>query len=229
MIRTCVLDAQKNREEKEDLTVQKNELRKRHKRLRNQMTQEEREEKSREICSRLLQSDWYAQVQVILGYYPLGTEVDCLPFLYQALSDGKRVALPRCGTFAEYKEVMAQNMQMILEEKQEEPCAWMDFFEVQTLKQVTEGAFHVMEPQAGSRMIFPEEKQSVILVPGVLFDRTGNRCGYGMGYYDRYFFRYPNIRRFALAYENQFDEKLPVTETDVRMHRIYSERTVCLL
>ena len=59
-----------------------------------ELPQEEVQEKSRKICERLAASDWYHNSAVIYGYYPLGAEADCLPFLAQALSDGKTVALP---------------------------------------------------------------------------------------------------------------------------------------
>ncbi len=69
-------------------------IRARHKAWRMELPQEEVQEKSRKICERLAASDWYHNSAVIYGYYPLGAEADCLPFLAQALSDGKTVALP---------------------------------------------------------------------------------------------------------------------------------------
>ena len=68
-------------------------IRARHKAWRMELPQEEVQEKSRKICERLAASDWYHNSAVIYGYYPLGAEADCLPFLAQALSDGQTVAL----------------------------------------------------------------------------------------------------------------------------------------
>ena len=64
---------------------------------------------------------------------------------------------------------------------------------------------------------------AVVLVPGLVFDRKGNRYGYGGGYYDRYFARFPKLSRMAVAFEGQIEEQLAVLPTDVRMHRIYTE------
>ncbi len=65
-----------------------------------------------------------------------------------------------------------------------------------------------------------------MLVPGVVFDAQGGRYGYGKGYYDRYFARFPGLRRVAFAYENQMEPELDALKTDVRMERIYTEEAV---
>ena len=65
--------------------------------------------------------------------------------------------------------------------------------------------------------------QITVLVPGVVFTPTGSRYGYGKGFYDRYFARYAKLNRFALAYENQLEPELEVLDTDIKMHRIYTE------
>lgn len=205
--------------------MEKQELRKLHKEIRNRMSAAETAEKSSLICRKLLESEWYRDVRLVFGYYPLEKEVDCLPFLKQALADGKRVALPRTGR----------------------ECA-MDFFEIISLEQVEEGAFHVMEPKRERPKVEPktgsfchaeqcrqefgvqnlkkEDFREVILVPGVVFDRAGNRYGYGMGYYDRYFARFLQIPRMALAYENQLEAGLETLPTDVKMNRIFTENAV---
>lgn len=179
----------------------KQSIRQFHKEQRAAMRIEEVREKSREICRLLLESDWYPSCKTLYAYYPLGTEADCRSLIGQALADGKRVALPRTR----------------------ENCR-MDFYQITSLKQVEEGHFHVMEPLSGCPLM--EEQQGVILVPGVVFDRQGNRYGYGKGYYDRYFARFPGLRRMAAAYENQMEQKLEVLDTDVKMNRIYTERQV---
>ena len=67
------------------------------------------------------------------------------------------------------------------------------------------------------------QHQITVLVPGVVFTPTGSRYGYGKGFYDRYFARYAKLNRFALAYENQLEPELEVLDTDIKMHRIYTE------
>lgn len=181
-------------------------IRQKHKELRAAMAREAVGEKSRCICEKIAQTEWYQSCQVLYGYYPLGNEVDCRRLLKKALADGKRVALPRIQSLAAG-----------------ESC-WMDFYEITSIEQVEEGGFHVMEPVETCPRV--REGQAVVLVPGVVFDAAGNRYGYGRGYYDRYFSRFPELFRVALAYENQMETELGTLETDVKMHRIYTERSV---
>lgn len=186
------------------------EIRNRHKRQRDAMTAEAAEQAGKQICERLLAEAWYRETVWIYGYYPLGREVDCRPFLAQARADGKRVALPR--TFAANGAA--------------DECR-MEFYEIASLEQVTEGRFHVLEPAAECRLV--QEAEAVVLVPGVVFDIHGNRYGYGKGYYDRYFARFPGLYKLALGYEHQIETELITKKTDVRMDAIYTEQQCYLL
>lgn len=174
--------------------------------LRNAMPQEAVIRKSKTICQKVFVSKEYKQAQVILAYYPLGKEVDCLIILEQVLKDGKRLALPRT----------AGNGQM-------------DFYEIHSMDEVEEGTFHVMEPKQDCVILLPDseefrQKDVLALIPGVVFDKEGNRCGYGKGYYDRYFARFPLLKRMALAYAEQIsEEKLLCLDTDVKMHIIVTD------
>jgi len=182
--------------------------RKYYKELRDYLSKEQVLSKSQTICNQVLESGEYKKSETIFAYYPLGNEVNCIPVIEQALKEGKRVVLPRTGL----------NFQM-------------DFYEIKSLEDVEEGNFHVMEPKDGCMRFLPEQKADkgrtgdmLMLVPGVVFDRFGNRYGYGKGYYDRYFARFPFLKRIALAYSEQLsDEPLECLETDVRMQVIATE------
>ena len=173
-------------------------LRKKHRDLRDNMADEQVGAMSRAICERLLASEVYRQTDTIYAYYPLGREVSPLALIERALADGKVLAFPRVG----------------------ESCG-MDFYRVTSLSQLAEGSFHVMEPVLECPML--QKTRALVLVPGLAFDRQGNRYGYGKGYYDRYFARFPGLTRVALAYEHQMEEAMEVLPTDVKMHRIETE------
>lgn len=176
--------------------------RKKHLILRNEMTKVEVEAKSQQIISKILETSYYKEANCIYGYYPLGNEADIRPLLEHALSDGKKVCLPRTGA----------------------DCS-MEFYEIHSLEHLKEGAFHVMEPAFDAALI--QNEKALVLVPGVVFDREGNRYGYGKGYYDRYFYRFPELYRFAICFEHQLEtDELEVSETDVKMHLIFTEKGI---
>ena len=191
--------------------------------LRRQMSKEDVASKSAAICEKILDSMTYKTAQVIVAYYPLGNEVNCLPILEHALNAGKHVMLPRT----------------------EADCQ-MDFYEIGDFSDVKEGNFHVMEPKEHCCKFKPDQftvdtsegiqdiEQKVasvlVLVPGVAFDYEGNRYGYGKGYYDRYFLRFPQLKRVALAYTEQMSEEtLECLETDVKMHAIVTEQEILVI
>ncbi len=180
---------------------EREDVRARHRRLRREMTEEQVRDGSGRICERLWSAPWYAECRILYGYYPLGQEVDCRSLLARALSDGKQVALPRMEPGS---------------------SSVMHFYRVASLSEVARGAYQIMEPVADAPRV--EETQAVVLVPGVAFDRQGNRYGYGKGCYDRYFARFPQLYRVGLAYENQMEEHLTTLRTDVRMDAVCTEQ-----
>lgn len=64
------------------------------------------------------------------------------------------------------------------------------------------------------------------ITPGLGFSQDGGRIGYGRGYYDKWFAAHPRSARVALCYECQVVDDMPVTETDVRVHKIITEKRV---
>lgn len=178
----------------------KKELRTRCKVRRNELTTEEVLERSAVIEDLLRGLEAFAQAEVIYGYYPLGKEVSLLHILEFCLQQKKTVALPRVHGDS------------------------MDFYRIRDLSEVREGCFHVMEPVTQEKM---EETHGLVLVPGVAFDLFGNRIGYGKGYYDRYFVRYPKLIRAGIAYDLQVtEEEIAHWEGDIQMQYLITEHQV---
>lgn len=60
----------------------------------------------------------------------------------------------------------------------------MNFYQIQSLNDLKEGHFHVLEPKS-SQLILPQDID-LMIIPMLAFDQTNHRLGYGKGYYDRY-------------------------------------------
>jgi 5-formyltetrahydrofolate cyclo-ligase len=89
----------------------------------------------------------------------------------------------------------------------------------------SETSFGAMEP-IGGRLLDPAELDLVI-VPGVAFDRSGNRVGYGAGYYDRFLRRTrPGVPAVAVAFAVQVVPEVPAGGTDRRVDAIVTETEV---
>lgn len=62
---------------------------------------------------------------------------------------------------------------------------------------------------------------TVFLVPGTKFNLTGERCGHGKGYYDRFLAKYPDTYKAGIATPKQISvEPLTQKPTDIKMNQI---------
>jgi 5-formyltetrahydrofolate cyclo-ligase len=64
----------------------------------------------------------------------------------------------------------------------------------------------------------------IVVVPGLAFDRRGNRLGHGFGYYDRFLGGLPEgVPRVGLAWAGQLVPGVPVDAWDVPVHALVTE------
>ena len=61
---------------------------------------------------------------------------------------------------------------------------------------------------------------SIVLVPGMAFDKQGHRLGRGKGYYDSLHSRVPNIYKIGVCFPFQMLESIPSESTDVVMDEV---------
>jgi 5-formyltetrahydrofolate cyclo-ligase len=88
------------------------------------------------------------------------------------------------------------------------------------------GSFGIMEPAVESAVADCAEID-MFVVPGVGFDLSGQRIGYGRGYYDRALHRLEGSGRLtAFCYELQVVDSLHSESHDVVMDRIITERRI---
>jgi 5-formyltetrahydrofolate cyclo-ligase len=100
-----------------------------------------------------------------------------------------------------------------------------------TLDELSPGRFGILEPaperQADpQRQVTPQELDLVV-VPGLGFDRRGNRLGAGCGYYDRLLARLrPDTRRIGLCYESQLLDRIPAENHDIPLDLVVTQTAI---
>ena len=80
------------------------------------------------------------------------------------------------------------------------------------------GDFNIMEPQNEPYT----GDFDLIVVPGVAFDRHGNRLGRGRGYYDRFLCQHLDVKRIGICFDFQLVDKVPAEAFDIRMDEVIS-------
>ena len=88
------------------------------------------------------------------------------------------------------------------------------------------GSFHIEEPSGDE--VVPVDEIEMIVVPGVAFDRKGNRLGRGKGFYDR-LLRSARAVKIGVGYEFQLVDELPAEPHDVPMDIVITEHTTIVI
>ena len=165
--------------------MDKAELRRMIREKKRAMTTEEIESRSMQLGEKFAASEQYREAKTIYGYLPYNQEVRTIPMLERALSDGKRVAVPK---------VYGEEMKFI----------YMD-----DLSKIEKGYAGIPEPVANGPVA--DDPTALVLMPGLAFDPMGHRIGYGGGFYDKFLAGEPGHPTVALCYEFQM---LPALETE---------------
>lgn len=181
----------------------KKEIRKRLLAERNALPENKVTELSEKICLNLqkyLKNQTDLKTCGVYGYYPYGKEGSLINLYQWLLEQRIPLAFPR---------VLGDTM---------------EFYQINSLMDFNEGAFHIMEPKRGCPQASFEA--AYCLVPGSAFGENGNRYGYGKGYYDKYFSLHKGLKRLGIAYEMQMQKEIPSEDTDIKMQMIVTETQI---
>lgn len=78
------------------------------------------------------------------------------------------------------------------------------------------GDFNILEPQNRPYT----GGYDLIVVPGMAFDRAGNRLGRGKGYYDRFLSQNQSVYKIGICFGFQIVGNVPTEPTDIRMDEV---------
>lgn len=203
---------------------QKQLLRKQVESLRRGLTESERLEKSRRICQRLIaelqacqtnrqndEANRQSETPVLLTFMPIGTEVDVAPVTAWCWQQGWDVIAPR---------VDKEN-------------GGLELHRIRSFDDLQPGVWSIREPKISTPAVEDYTAITVVLVPGLAFDRSMGRLGYGGGYYDRLLRKLEatdaNTKRpllLAPAFDVQIVPQVPVEDHDIRVDRIVTEKRI---
>lgn len=193
----------------QDMKSKKKEIRKRIMLERGRLTPEQISSKSAMIVEKLMYtgliSDDVKQNQHILLYMDFRNEVMTEPLIRMLWSMGKTVYIP-----------------------------WVDFathvmtiHKFSSFDELVVSSYGIKEPNPAVQPAEPPEVIELILSPGVAFNRSCYRMGYGGGFYDRFLANLavkPPV--VALAFELQMCEDLPVEDHDVQLDMVITEENL---
>lgn len=177
-------------------------------RLRDSISANEKKKLDAQIISHLFGWDVYLHADIIFCYVSFRSEVDTIPILTHALEHGKKVTVPKID---QKTRVMKSFLVHDLE------------------KDLSPGSYHILEPHS-TCVEADYMKLGLIIAPGLAFTRSGDRVGYGGGYYDQFLHMFKekngNIPICALVYDRLIYNCLPVKENDVPVDYLITETGV---
>jgi 5-formyltetrahydrofolate cyclo-ligase len=156
---------------------------------------EDRNKKTNIILRKLLRIKAFKRAKRVMFYISLKGEVDTTEMIKEAQKLGKMILVPVCLN----RTIIA----CILDEK----------------ARLQRGPYGVWEPVVKKSV--PARDVGLVIVPGLAFDKKGNRLGRGKGYYDRFLSKIPSdVSTIGLAFDFQILPSVPATSTDISVQKV---------
>ncbi|MEG0386391.1 MAG: 5-formyltetrahydrofolate cyclo-ligase [Solibacillus sp.] len=167
----------------------------------NQLSDRDYRNRSLSIAKKLLEEPAIQDATTIAITISNRPEVDTTAIIEQLWQLGKRVVVPKC---APKEHTMA-------------------FYEIASFMQTERVFKDILEPMPDCTELVEKNEIDVIIVPGVVFDTSGYRIGFGGGYYDRYL---PDFRGklISIAFEEQRMDQIPREPHDIPIHILITDR-----
>ena len=158
---------------------------------------------SRAVEDRLFACKDFSACQNIMFVLSFGNEVRTDEMIMRSLKDRKQVYVPR----------------LITRERRLEVCEITDMDQEFEL-----GSYDIREPSRSNSKVVSPSIIDVVIAPGLAFDRSGGRIGFGGGYFDWLFKQLPDeALRLGVAYEFQVVDSIPQDSWDERVQTIFTE------
>jgi len=158
--------------------------------------EDQRKRKSRIIREKLFRTAAFKKAKTVMFYIAFDGEVDTNEMIIRAREQGKQVVVPACN-----------------QSRQINPCR----LKINT--RLIKGPYGIQEPRPQKPIKLKDLE--LVIVPGVAFDKQGNRLGRGKGYYDRFLNRLgAKTVTMGLAFDFQVLPSVPATSEDIKVGRV---------
>lgn len=181
------------------MKIEKTELRKRIRELKRAVPLEEKLRRSEPIMRQVEALPEFQQARTVLLYWSMDDEVQTHAFVEKWYRE--KVLLLPC----------VDGDDLLLRQYTGPDCM------------IAGEQFGIGEPKATENGEWDAASVEFIMVPGVAFDREGNRMGRGRGFYDRLLKSTPNAFKVGVAFSFQMMESIPIEPFDVMMDHVISE------
>jgi 5-formyltetrahydrofolate cyclo-ligase len=187
-----------------DVLATKKRIRQEISRERERLTDKQCLENSQCICDMITKSALIKDSDDFILYYPFQNEVDLLPCAEFLLKNRKNIYFPRFNlTSKSYDLAIIKSLE----------------------KDFVKGKFGIMEPSVVAEGVHSDFSQAVWFIPGVAFDKKGNRLGRGGGYYDRFLNSHKGTF-VAVAHQIQLVEQVPLEAHDMKVDWLVTEKNI---
>ena len=159
--------------------------------------EEDRNRKSKLLKDKLLRNKVFKKAKIVMFYIAFGGEVNTEEMIREAKKIGKLICVPVCRKDRE-------TMQPAILEDQ---------------AKLIKGPYGVLEP--ATRVHLKPKDLDLVIVPGLAFDKKGNRLGRGKGCYDRFLCSLSEkTSSIGLAFDFQILPLVPTTCHDVSVKQV---------
>ena len=155
------------------------------------------------IAESLLNHDIWKNAHTIGITISRHLEIETKGIIERAWKESKKIVIPRCEPRTNQMEFYTYQPNTILES-------------------IYSG---LKEPIPDKKQKVESDQIDVMIVPGLVFSRTGYRVGFGGGYYDRYLASFDGIK-LSLAFTMQIRDEIPVEEFDIPVNYLFTEQGV---
>lgn len=155
--------------------------------VRASLSQRSRDIKNRAIIDKVTKHPFFLATDCVYCYVDYNSEVATRDLIKKAWELGKNIAVPKIEG-----DIMC-------------------FYIIHDFSDLTIGYRGILEPKTND---LADDSNALVIMPGVAFDKSRHRVGYGKGYYDK-FLNHHEGPTIALAYELQIVDSIPANNHDI--------------